>query len=148
MKITKKQVCEWILCSLKKGMWAPLVVISIHAVALFFLNVYSFFTSFDIPMHFLGGVSITYFFIHCVICAMKKDFLGRPSFIVTILLVFLLTCTTTIFWEFAEWTLDVLFQTSIQVSLDDTLLDMILGISGGVLMIAIYFKDIYKETIL
>ena len=140
-KTTKKQVTEWILCSLKKGAWAPITVFSIHVISSVLLNIYTVFPSFDIPMHFLGGLSITYFYIQCVICGIKEDILGRPSFLAVILLIFLLTCTTTIFWEFAEWTSDVLFKTYMQVSLNDTLLDMALGILGGVVMIVIEFKS-------
>lgn len=145
MKTTKKQITKWIICSLKKGAWAPITVFSIHVLSVFLLNMYTVFPSFDIPMHFLGGVAITYFYIQCITCGIKENILGRPSFLAVILLIFLLTCTTTIFWEFAEWTSDVLFKTHMQVSLNDTLLDMVLGILGGVVMIGTKFTSIAKE---
>ncbi len=145
LKITKYQIKDWIICSFKKGAWAPLAVFSIHVISSLLLNIYNVFPSFDIPMHFLGGVAITYFFIQCITCAIKKDILGKPSFLVVILLVFLLTCTTTIFWEFIEWILDALFQMHMQVSLNDTLLDMLLGILGGIVMIGIKLTNITKN---
>lgn len=144
--ILKEQVKEWIICSLKSGAWAPLIVFSIHVLATLWLDVYSIFPSFDIPMHFIGGVSITYFFIKCVLCALRVKLLGKPTSAVIILMIFLLTCTTTIFWEFIEWTMDELLQFSSQVSLDDTLLDMLLGILGAVVMIGIKFRDILKKA--
>jgi hypothetical protein len=36
-----------------------------------------------------------------------------------------------VFWEFAEFTSDALFGTQAQLGLDDTMLDMALGIAGG-----------------
>jgi hypothetical protein len=36
-----------------------------------------------------------------------------------------------VFWEFAEYVYDRAFGTRHQLSLDDTLLDMLLGIIGG-----------------
>lgn len=141
MKITKHQIIKWIICSFKKGAWAPLTVFSIHIISSVLLDMYYVFPYFDIPMHFLGGIAITYFFIECVTCAIRNDILGKPSFIAIILLVFLLTCTTTIFWEFLEWILDVSFQMDMKASLDDTLQDMLFGILGGVVIIGFKLKS-------
>lgn len=131
---------KWIVCSIKRGIWPPLLLFTIHMLAYFIFDIYNYFVSFDIPMHFLGGVCITYFFIQSVKCAKEYNLIGTPSPQVIILLIFLLTCTTTIFWEFAEWTMDNFLHTSTQVSLDDTLLDMLLGILGGVSMLLIYIR--------
>jgi len=48
------------------------------------------------------------------------------------LLIFALTGTATVFWEFAEFFSDQLFATHAQLGLGDTLLDMALGIGGGI----------------
>lgn len=133
---------QWIICSIRKGIWPPLVLFTIHMAAYFLFDIYDYFVSFDIPMHYLGGVCITYFYIQTVICAKEYNLIGRPSSTVIILLIFLLTCTTTIFWEFAEWSMDEFLHTTTQVSLDDTLLDMLLGILGGISLLAIYAKRI------
>lgn len=140
-----ENVYKWFFCSLKKGIWPPLALFTIHITAYFLFDIYDYFISFDIPMHFLGGVCITYFFMQSIICAKAYNLLDRPSPIVIILLLFLLTSTTTIFWEFAEWTMDKFLHTTTQVSLDDTLLDMLLGISGGITLLVIYCKRIVTK---
>ena len=142
-----QQFKDWVICSFKHGAWAPVIIFSIHIIAIFVFHVYDYFLSFDIPMHFIGGMAITYFFIESVICAMNTQIIGRPSIIGLILIIFLLTCTTTIFWEFAEWIMDKVFLIHVQVSLEDTLLDMLLGILGGIVMIRIRFKNILKRTV-
>lgn len=144
-KVTVQQLKRWIINSIKSGAWAPIIVFSIHLIATFAINIYDFYPSFDIPMHFLGGMSITFFFMESVICAKDLGILGSPSITVLILIIILLTCTTTIFWEFGEWVLDKVFFMHTQVSLDDTLLDMLLGILGGITMIRIRFKNIIKR---
>ncbi len=146
MKISIKQFNNWVINSIKHGAWAPITVFCIHVIAILILDVYSFFPNFDIPMHFVGGLAITFFFIESVISAKSNLILGNPSIVALIMMMFLLTCTTTIFWEFAEWIMDKLFLTHAQVSLDDTLLDMLLGILGGIVMIIIRFKNILKRT--
>lgn len=139
-KITLKEIKVWIKCSFKKGAIAPIVVFTIHLLSSLLLDLYSVFPAFDIPMHFLGGLAITYFFIQSVMCASQNGLLGKPSLITLVILVFLLTSTTTIFWEFFEWSLDYFIGLHMQVSLDDTLLDMLLGILGAIVMLAITLR--------
>jgi hypothetical protein len=84
-------------------------------------------------MHLLGGVAIAYFFSSCF--AALPDGLMAKEFrwIAETVCVASLTATAAVFWEFAEFTSDRLFRTGAQKGLDDTLLDMALGILGGVL---------------
>lgn len=143
--VSKDNYLQWIFCSIRKGIWPPLVLFSIHIIAYVMFDIYDYFISFDIPMHFLGGVCITYFFIQSVFCAKDKGIIGKPSSFFVPLLIFLLTCTTTVFWEFAEWLMDRLLNTTTQVSLDDTMLDMFLGILGGLSILSFYLKKIFHK---
>lgn len=47
-----------------------------------------------------------------------------------------MTGTATVFWEFAEFVSDRFFGTHAQVGLEDTLLDMALGVAGGLAYLA------------
>ena len=82
-------------------------------------------------MHLLGGAAIGYFLWSSYSVAATAGVLGKPSKILGVILVFALICSSTVFWEFAEFLTDQYLGTRAQVDLDDTLFDMLLGILGG-----------------
>jgi hypothetical protein len=86
-------------------------------------------------MHVLGGAVIAYFFHGASIAASRRDVIGPFHRITHIVLVFALTCTAAVFWEFGEFVVDRTFGTHAQLGLDDTLGDMLLGICGGTVLI-------------
>jgi hypothetical protein len=126
----------WITRS-SRAAWAPILVFAIHIVLARAFDVYTYFPDIDIPMHFLGGVAITHFLLRCAIVAADLGVLGSPNRIAVALLALLAASTTTILWEFFEWTLDRLLQKQWQLSLDDTLLDMLLGMFGSIVYLAL-----------
>ena len=87
-------------------------------------------------MHFLGGVAIAFFFARCLALVPADVMSGRPRQAAEALCVFALTCTATVFWEFAEFLSDRLFGTGAQLGLEATLLDMALGVAGGIAHLA------------
>ncbi len=111
--------------------WFPTLVFLIHVVISRVLNGYILYPPLDIPMHFLGGVAIAFFFSRCLAMVPESAISGTPRHLAQALLVFALTGTATVFWEFAEFFSDRLFGTRAQLSLEDTLLDMALGVAGG-----------------
>jgi hypothetical protein len=114
-----------------RAAWAPVLVFGLHVFISRVLNAYLLFPPLDIPMHFFGGVAIAYFFAACF-RALPPDSIAlslRPWLLAVS--VFALTATATVFWEFAEFFSDRFFGTHAQLSLEDTLLDMALGIAGG-----------------
>ena len=110
--------------------WAPATVFLTHAV-LARTEVYYGYPWLDIPMHLLGGVAIAFFFDRSLVLAVDTGLGGRPSPILHVAFVFAATCTAAVFWEFAEWSLDLYFEPEETLGLQDTLLDMIRGILGG-----------------
>jgi hypothetical protein len=116
-----------------RASWAPWLVFLLHVFASRVLHAYLFFPPLDIPMHFFGGVAIAYFFAACVRALGVTSQPPVPAGVAPALLVFSLTCSTSVFWEFAEFFSDRLFGTHAQLSLEDTLLDMALGTAGGAL---------------
>ena len=121
----------WVLTSIRTAGWAPILVFTSHLVASRGLEAYHDAPWLDIPMHFMGGVAIAYFFWRSVTSPAAGPVLGAMSAFGNVVLTLALTCTSTVVWEFAEWTTDRLGWTHAQGGLDDTILDMLLGISGG-----------------
>ena len=116
--------------------WLPTVVFLLHVFISRVVNGYILYPPLDIPMHFLGGVAIAFFFSRCLALVPEGAISGTPRHLAQALLVFSLTCTATVFWEFAEFLSDRLFGTSAQLGLEDTLLDMALGVAGGLAYLA------------
>ena len=116
---------------LTRAGWAPLSVFLLHVFISRVLNGYILYPPLDIPMHFFGGVAMAYFLSKCF-AALPGDALAptlRP--LAELVFVVSLTTTASVLWEFAEFASDSLFGTRAQLGLDDTLLDMALGIAGG-----------------
>ena len=111
--------------------WAPILVFLLHVFISRVLNGYILYPPIDIPMHFFGGVAMAYFlsasFGALPDGAVRGDLRAIAQFVVVVSL----TATASTFWEFAEFISDVLFGTLAQLGLEDTLLDMALGIAGG-----------------
>ncbi|MHC4889543.1 MAG: hypothetical protein ACYTEO_08805 [Planctomycetota bacterium] len=60
---------------------------------------------------------------------------------------FALTSTAAVIWEFGEFTLDFFFDTICQAGLEDTMLDMFLGMLGGTALIIFLARHSIKEYI-
>ena len=112
--------------------WFPTAVFLLHVFISRVVNGYILYPPLDIPMHFLGGVAIAFFFSRCLAMVPDGAISGAPRHIAQALLVFSLTGTATVFWEFAEFVSDRVFGTRAQLGLEDTLLDMALGVAGGI----------------
>jgi len=125
----------WLLTTLRRAAWAPIVVFGLHAVSSM-AGLYGVWPPLDIPMHFLGGIAIAYFFGHAFRAAAETDLLGRPADILYGVTVFALTCSSTVFWEFAEFLSDRYLGSHAQKGLEDTLGDMLVGILGGLAFLA------------
>lgn len=132
-----------ILSHLKIIIWFfifPVFVLFIHFFLSFF-NVYEIFSWFDMPIHFLGGmaVSITYFL---TLKYLQRENYLRLDNLARIIFVFALVSLTALFWEFFEFSLTYLTGLGFQGGLDDTMLDLFLGMLGG--LITVIFLEIRK----
>jgi hypothetical protein len=126
---------NWAIKSLIESGWAPIAVFVLHVLMAQVFNAYAKFPGIDIPMHFLGGIVIAYFFHRASINGSQLKLLGTFHPATHVLLVFFATCTTAVFWEFAEFINDRYFGGHAQAGLVDTLRDMLMGISGGVALL-------------
>lgn len=114
----------------------PLIVFLFNLVLVVF-GVYDVFPWLDIPMHFVGGASIAYSFI-LVFRSLKKEVIVKEKFL-KVILIFAFVCVAAVFWEFGEFLADYFFNWGLQVSLEDTIIDLFLGLFGG-LVTAIFGK--------
>jgi hypothetical protein len=79
---------------------------------------------------------ITYFYRSAIRNSQK--FLGEIPVPIQILLAFTATGTTTVLWEFYENILDYFLRTHMVRGLTDTLTDLLLGLSGGLVFSLLY----------
>ncbi len=121
----------WIAQSVRRAGWLPIAIFSLHAIASLGWNAYRRVPNMDNPMHNLGGVAIAYFFWHSLQTSAGRQLLGKPTIFALQLLTINATGATTGLWEFAEWTTDSIGWTHAQGGVDDTMLDMFLGMFGG-----------------
>ena len=96
-------------------------------------------------MHYIGGVVITFFYWNCYRALYKADMLGSPNKYVAVVLLVSLIGTTTVLWEFAEFTADYFFNAGSQAGLEDTIMDMLMGVIGGLSFIILNIKAISES---
>ena len=110
---------------LKAG-WAPASVVVLHA-GIAGLSGHK--QSFDPAMHFLGGAAIAHFLWHAT--AIWKGWFGEPMPLARSLVVFCITTTVAVFWEFAESLSGALIGAYSQLSLKETMGDLFMGCIGA-----------------
>ena len=117
----------------------PTVVFLVHLAAKGF-GLYEIIPDVDIPLHYLGGLSIAY------TCARVLSYLESQKVTTTLhrgislVLLLSLTATVAVFWEFAEFLSDQFLATNLQPSIANTMQDQFLGILGGGTWALIHFK--------
>lgn len=135
--LTGEQVVRWAVQAVRHGGLPAIALFSFHVIAAIGFEAYVRFPRLDIPMHFLGGAVIAYFFHRAAIAASSHGIIGSCDRTTRTVLIFALACVATVFWEFAEFVGDRFFGTHAQLGLDDTLGDMCLGICGGITFIIV-----------
>ncbi|HUG34578.1 MAG TPA: hypothetical protein VMJ90_07400, partial [Anaerolineales bacterium] len=131
----RKQILEWIANTLRESAWAPLGVFGFYLIGVA-LGFFKMFPPLDIPTHFLGGVSITYFFRSAI--RNSQEYLGNIPTLIRTFFAFTCTGTTIILWEFYENIFDYLFGTNMVRGLDDTIMDMFIGLMGALVLSLLY----------
>lgn len=128
-------VFHWLVSTLREAAWAPLIVVGIYVFGLAF-DLYDLYPWLDIPTHLLGGVAITYFYRVAIRTSIKL--LGPTPYLIQVLLAFTATGTTTVFWEFYENTIDRLFGFNTVRNLEETVIDLLMGVTGALVLSILY----------
>jgi hypothetical protein len=133
-----RPLLDWALATLHEAALAPLSIFGFYMLGLGF-HVFAKFPSLDIPVHFMGGVVITYFFRSAIRNSQK--IVGDIPPLIQILFAFTCTGTTTILWEFYENIRDHFFGTHMVRGLEDTIIDLFTGLLGALVLSLFYRKN-------
>jgi hypothetical protein len=112
--------------------WPPIGILVLHNALSKLLGHPSWL---DPPMHFLGGAAIAYFFYEVLL--MKHTWFGKSKPLAHLLLAFCLAVTVAVFWEFLEFAGDKITGSHVQISLEETMYDLLLGSSGAMAFLLI-----------
>lgn len=123
--------------AVRRGGWLPLAVFLLHLLLSRVLSVYESYPATDVPMHVAGGFAIAFFWDRALDAFVGRGVTAAPDRFLRAVVVFALAGTATVFWEFAEFTGDRLGYTQAQAGLADTMLDMALGLVGGILYLGL-----------
>lgn len=134
--MNRQQFTTWILDTLREAAWAPLGVFGFYLLGRS-LQLFKLYPPLDIPTHFVGGVVITYFYR--VAIRRSQNLIGEIPFPIQVLLAFTSAGTTTIFWEFYENVLDFFFNTQMVRGVEDTIVDLLVGLLGA-LALSLFYK--------
>ncbi len=115
--------------------WMPMAVFFAHELCAHVIGGYRRWPSVDIPLHFFGGFAIAYFLAGALRVFEKRRLLRPSDPWVRLGLLFGLVTTSAVFWEFAEWIADHTLGTRCQLSVDDTILDLLMGVLGGIVFL-------------
>ena len=126
-----RKILSAVFASIRRCGWLPLAVFLAHELCAHGIDGYRRWPAIDIPLHFFGGVAIAYFSAGALRIFAERGLLRPLEAIVRILLLFTFAVTAAVFWEFAEYTADVTLGAHCQLSLEDTLLDLFMGMLGG-----------------
>lgn len=122
----------------------PFLLFCFHGI-LCLLGINEKYTWLDIPLHILGGIFITYSFSLALKYFQQIKLLSELNLLSTSVFLFALAATAAVIWEFGEFASDFLFHTHSQPSLEDTMLDMFLGMLGGTALIVFLAKAQLKH---
>ena len=101
------------------------------------LGAYEAFPPLDTPMHLLGGLAIAFFLWTAYSIGTRSGTLGQPNSTAIALLTVTSTAASAVLWEFAEFLSDGYLGTNTQKGLEDTLLDLLLGLVGGAVFVGV-----------
>jgi len=113
----------------------PLIALMVlHAVFLL-IDAYAI-LHIDSAMHLVGGISLGMFVLGSLENAVRRGWCPNLGKTVASVMVISLVMTGAVCWEFYEWASDIFLGTHLQPSLNDTVKDLFLGLSGAVLFIS------------
>lgn len=109
----------------------PVYFYLFHLFLDFAFDVYTRFPGFSNVMHFSGGVILFFTFFPLLNYLNRENYLKLDK-IATFIFVISLIISVAVFWEFYEFAMDYFFDVNWQPSIADTLGDLFLGMSGGI----------------
>ncbi len=128
------------------ALFFPGLVYLFQIATILLFDVYSYFPSFDVPMHVLGGVSIAMSVYYLLQAAKKKKFLSIRSFALEAGLIVLITLSVAVFWEWYEYAVTILTRVSFQGTVADTMADLVYGTIGATITVSLLARKSKKSS--
>ncbi len=128
---TKNRMRSDLWVDLLKLFWPPIVVFTVHVFISHVIDLYSLLPWIDIPMHYLGGLSMGYSLFSALMVLQQRRVIHPVDKVIVLLLTFTMVATIAVFWEFAEFSMDQLLKTNVQISLQNTMQDLFMGMLGA-----------------
>jgi hypothetical protein len=124
----------------------PLATVLVLHILFVLTNAYSV-THLDSLMHFCGGIALGLMISSLLTWAVRRAWFPWPGQLIEAVLIVALVASGAVCWEFYEWLSDRYLGTLLQLTLDDTIKDLALGLSGGVVSAAAnYCSCTRRET--
>lgn len=99
------------------------------------MNPYVMIPHYDKGLHLFSGILASWFFVEVI-----SNNLKNINFKLKLLFLNCFNASIALLWEIIEFSFDYLFNQTSQKGLIDTMMDMILGVLGGLIVSAIYSK--------
>jgi predicted permease len=139
----KKLIDRNVISVLLSIFWPPMLVYTMHVFFSRGLHLYQLQPWIDIPMHYLGGLSMAYSLFLTLVFLQEHSLITHMDSFIELTLVFSLVITIAVFWEFLEFSKDKLLGTNVQISLKNTMQDLFMGMLGVSTMIV---YKIFRKT--
>lgn len=110
----------------------PVLFYLFHLILDFVFDVYTKFSWFDKLMHFSGGVVLAFTFF-LILNYLQEEGDLRTNRLIKFIFAISLVISVAVFWEFYEFAMDYFFHVNWQPSVADTIGDLFLGMSGGII---------------
>ncbi len=140
MNAASSRVAAAVSQTLRHTLWAPIALVLLHFV-LRATGIYHEVADLDLVMHFTGGLLISYVAARFVGRARRAAlFVSRhPAF--DVLLIFSVTVTAAVCWEFFELLLDRFGDANVDNGRVNTLEDLASGMAGACTFIALWWSQ-------
>ena len=131
----KNKNMKKIFPQLMRAFFPPFLLYLFQYLAEIFFNIYFRYPNFDIPMHFLGGVTMAMTASALLRIAEEQKWFVIKKKSVSLLLIVMFVVFVAVLWEFHEFLFDQFLGTRTQLSNFDTMKDLFLGMSGSSLAV-------------
>ena len=128
---------KWASVTLREAGWAPLLVLLVYVLAAGVFDLFAVFPRLDFPMHFAGGLAVAYFISRGLQAGWTLWDRPAAGARAESAIVLLLTLAVALLWELAEFSSDSLFGTREQLGMDDTVRDLLAGMLGALIFVAL-----------
>ncbi len=123
---------QWLKPVLPRVLVPPTLLLALHAMLSLGFNAYEKLPAIDIPMHFAGGIVITFSGAALLAVAIEHGLVIRMHAYLAAFALFSFATTAAVIWEFAEFLVNRYTDLIVHGTLEDTLGDLLMGMLGAI----------------